>query len=379
MKIKGIAKSIVDKLVTRSNHLSQGRAVGAIGLVNQAGYIDAITEVVDGGVSGLPYRKILSKIATIKGESLLEIMNQLPDNAVLITTNPGKTGLIVDTNGINTLDQPLVSIGVKMGDVAGVGVIYPQEELFELATKSEEIKLKRLTAKTMQEEREVLQENSKTKLEYLEICEELKQVEIEESEVQVNSKVEEEWQVEAVEVNSIEEEFADRLLEKSINVEQGREVAAIGEVKDGHIVQKGDIVVGGMGYVPSRLLASSYTDIAGVSLREAYTKHIPHNVVIVHTHPGGTGVMHMGAAMAGPVTWGRPVVAIGHDKNGEVKGATVIELLEEAMDLVDEYEELGQEFYEAQTPDEEADIRKRRFGIAQEYTDLCKSIEIKSI
>lgn len=379
MKIKGIAKSIVDKLVTRSNHLSQGRAVGAIGLVNQAGYIDAITEVVDGGVSGLPYRKILSKIATIKGESLLEIMNQLPDNAVLITTNPGKTGLIVDTNGINTLDQPLVSIGVKMGDVAGVGVIYPQEELFELATKSEEIKLKRLTAKTMQEEREVLQENSKTKLEYLEICEELKQVEIEESEVQVNSKVEEEWQVEAVEVNSIEEEFADRLLEKSINVEQGREVAAIGEVKDGHIVQKGDIVVGGMGYVPSRLLASSYTDIAGVSLREAYTKHIPHNVVIVHTHPGGTGVMHMGDAMAGPVTWGRPVVAIGHDKNGEVKGATVIELLEEAMDLVDEYEELGQEFYEAQTPDEEADIRKRRFGIAQEYTDLCKSIEIKSI
>ena len=379
MKVKGIAQSIVNKLVTRSNHLSQGRAVGVIGFVNQDGYIDSITEIVDGGVSGLPYREILSKVAQRKGESLLEIMNQLPENAVLITTSPGKTGLITDTNGINTLDQPLVSIGVKMGQVAGVGIIYPQEHLFELTTKSEEIKLKRLTAKTMQEEREVLQENSKTKLEYLEICEELEQVELPEAEVDAVTKPEDEWQVEAIEVNSIAEEFAEKLIEKSISVEQGREVAAIGEVKDGHIVQKGDIVVGGMGYVPSRLLASSYTDIAGISLREAYTKHIPHNVVIVHTHPGGTGVMHMGDAMAGPVTWGRPVVAIGHDKNGEIKGATVIELLEKAMDLVDEYEELGQEFYDAQTPDEEAEIRKRRFGIAQEYTDLCKSIDIKSI
>ena len=95
MRVKGIAESIVNKLVTRSNHLSQGRAVGGLGFINQEGYIDSITELVDGGVSGLPYRKILSKVAKIEGESLLELMNQLPDNTVLITTNPGKTGLIV--------------------------------------------------------------------------------------------------------------------------------------------------------------------------------------------------------------------------------------------------------------------------------------------
>ncbi|MGM0502069.1 MAG: peptidase S7, partial [Bacillota bacterium] len=360
MKVKGIAESIIDKIVDRSNHLSQGRAVGTLGFVNEAGYIDAITELVDGGVSGLPYRQILSKVAKIKGESLLEIMNQLPENAVLITTNPGKTGLIVDTSGINTLNQPLVRIGVKREEVAGVGIIYPQEHLFELTTRSEEIKLKRLVAKTMEEEREVLKESSETKVEYLEICEELEQVDIpEQEELNIKAKPEQDWQIDYVEVNSIEQEFADKLVNKSITVEQGREVAALGEVKDGHIVQLGEIVVGGMGYVPSRLLASSCKDISGISLREAYTGYIPNNVVIVHTHPGGTGVMHMGDAMAGPVTWGRPVVAIGHDKEAEIKGATVIELLEEAMDLVDEYEALGQEFYEAETPDEESGIRKR--------------------
>ena len=378
MKAKGISASIIDKIVKRSNHLSQGRAVGTLGFINEEGYIDSITELVDGGVSGLPYRKILSKVAKIKGESLLEIMNQLPENTVLITTNPGKTGLIVDTSGINTLNLPLVRIGVKMGEVAGVGIIYPQDHLFELTTKSERIKLKRLAAKTMEEEREVLKENSEIKIEYLEICEELEQMDIlEQEKVDYNIKADSKWQISKVEVNSIAQEFADNLIEKSINVEQGREVAALGEIKDGHIVQKGEIVVGGMGYVPSRLLASSYTDISGISLREAYTDHIPHNVVIVHTHPGGTGVMHMGDAMAGPVTWGRPVVAIGHNKNSEIKGATVIELVEEAMDLADEYEELGQEYYQAETPEEESNIRKRRFGIAQEYTDLCKKIEIK--
>jgi hypothetical protein len=377
MRVKGIAESIVNKLVTRSNHLSQGRAVGGLGFINQEGYIDSITELVDGGVSGLPYRKILSKVAKIEGESLLELMNQLPDNTVLITTNPGKTGLIVDTGGINTINQPLVSIGVKMGEIAGVGIIYPQDHLFELTTRSEEIKLKRLAAKTMVEEREVLKEHSQTKVEYLEICEELEEVDIPEVDADVNPKPESEWQIKSVAVDSIAEEFAADLVEKSITVEQGREVAALGKIEDGHIVQLGEIVVGGMGYVPSRLLASSYTDISGMSLREAYSTKIPNNVAIVHTHPGGTGVMHMGDAMAGPVTWGRPVVAIGHDKDGEIKGSTVIELLAEGMDLADEYEELGQEFYQAETPEEEAGIRKRRFGIAQEYTDLCKSIELK--
>lgn len=377
MEVKGIAESIVDKLVNRSNHLSQGRAVGVIGFVNQEGYIDSITEIVDGGVSGLPYREILAKVAKRKGESLLEIINQLPDNAVLITTKPGKTGLILDTNGINTFNQPIVSIGIKMGEVAGVGIIYPEEYLFKLATKSEKIRLNRLTAKTMEEERKVLRENSKTRLEYLEISEELEAVAIEENEPQVETKPEAEWQIEKITIDSIDKEFAERLIDKSISVEQGREVAAIGEIKDGHIEQAGEIVVGGMGYVPSRLLASSYTDISGISLREAYTEKIPNNVVIVHTHPGGTGVMHMGDAMAGPITWGRPVAAIGHDKEGKIKGATVIELLSEAMDLADEYKELGQKFYETETPDEESELRKRKFGIAQEYTDLCKSIEVK--
>ncbi len=49
MKIKGIAKFIIDRLVERSNHLSQGRPAGAIGFLNSEGYIDALTDIVDGG------------------------------------------------------------------------------------------------------------------------------------------------------------------------------------------------------------------------------------------------------------------------------------------------------------------------------------------
>ncbi|MCK8827107.1 peptidase S7 [Natroniella acetigena] len=377
MRIKGIAKFIVDRIVERSNYLSQGRSVGAIGFVNQDGYIDALSEVVNGGISGIPYREMLSKVVEADGKSLLEIINQLPDNAVIITTNPGKTGIIVGTGGVSIFNCPLVRIGVKMGQPAGVGIIYPEPDYFELATESEEIQLERLTAKTMDEEREILRNLFNLRLKYLDISQELEVIEIKEQEVDFEQKEQDEWEVPFIEVNSLSKEFATKLVEKSTTVEQGREVAAFGEVKDGHIVQKGEIVVGGMGYVPSRMLASSYTDITRKSLREVYSTVIPNNVAIVHTHPGGTGVMHMGDAKAGPGTWGRPVVAIGHNKEGEIKGATVIELLSEVAELDQEYERIGQEYYEAETPEEEAKIRKRRFGIAQEYTDLCKSLEIK--
>jgi hypothetical protein len=86
--------------------------------------------------------------------------------------------------------------------------------------------------------------------------------------------------------------------------------------------------------------------------------------------------MHMGDASAGPITWGRPIVAIGHDKNGRIKGATVIMPDEKCMSLADEYEKLGQQFFTANTKEEEADIRNRRFGIAQEYTNLSLEIEL---
>jgi len=377
MTVNGISKQIVDKLVDRSIELSQGRSVGAIGFVNQEGYIDSMSEIVNGGISGLPYRMLLGKVTSIKGKSLLEAINQLPDNAVLITTNPGKTGLIVDTGGINIFNLPVVSLGVKQFEEAGVGIVYPKGEYFDLATKSEQIQIKRLAAKDMDEERDILKESSRLRLNYLDISQELEVLEREESELSITDIPNEEWELERFEVNSIDKEFVQELVDKSIEVEQGREVAAMGIIEDGHVVKKGEIVVGGMGYVPSRMLASSFTDISGISLREAYSETIPENVIIVHTHPGGTGVMHMGDAMAGPGTWGRAIIAIGHDKDGQVKGATVIETQDKVTDLADEYEEVGQKYYEVDTPEEEAKIRKRRFGIAQEYTDLCKPIEIK--
>ncbi len=376
MKIKGIASFIVDKMVEKSNNLSQGRSVGAIGFVNEDGYIDAVSELVDGGISGIPHRLMLSKVVQTEGESLLECLNQLPDNAVVMTTNPGKTGIIVKTSGINVFDCPIVNIGVKMGQAAGVGIISPKADYFELTTESEKIQLERLTADTMDEEREVLRKTAHQKLKYLEICEELETVELEPRQEQP-AVSEEAWQIPYIEVESLDYEFAAKLVDKSLEVERGREVAALGKIEDGHIVQCSDLVVGGMGYVPSRLLASGYTDISGKSLRKVYSSIIPNNVAIVHTHPGGTGVMHRGDAMAGPGTWGRPVVAIGHDKHGTIQGVTTIELRPEVAELADEGEELGQEFYEATTPEEEAKIRKRRFGINQEYTDLCKSIAME--
>ncbi|MBM7623550.1 peptidase S7 [Sporohalobacter salinus] len=376
MPVKGLAKNIVDRLVNRSIELSQGRPAGALGLINQDGYIDAISEIVDGGISGLPYRQLLSKAVTTKGRSLIEIVNQLPDNAVLISTNPGKTGLITSVGGINILDLPVVNIGVKELSSAGVGILYPKSEYFDLATESEKIELKKLVAKDMDEEREILKEASKLKLNFLDISEELEVVDIEERKFSFITKSISEWELPRLEVNSIDEDFVAELVDKSTSIEQGREVAAMGVIEDGNVVKSGDLVVGGMGYIPSRLLASGYTDLSGISLRQAYNEEVPHNSVIVHTHPGGTGVMHRGDAMAGPGMWGRPVIAIGHDKTGTVKGATVIEVQNEVTDLAEENEKVSQEYYEAETPEEEAKIRKRRFSIVQEYTDLCKPIEI---
>ncbi len=376
MELKGISVAIVDKLVEKSNFLSQGREAGAIGFVNQDGYIDAITEIVGAGISGLPYRKLLSKVVDTDGYSLLELINQLPDNIVLITTKPGKTGIILGTGGLDIFNCPIVAIGVKQEQEAGVGYIIPKEEDFRLASKSELIRLERLTATTMDEERDLIRKSVNLDLKYLDICQELKQVDIPASKVD-EIEVETAWEIPDFKVESIDRTLAQELVDKSISVEQGREVAMIALIEDGHVIKKGEIVVGGMGYVPSRMLASSYTDISGISLKEAYSELIPNNIAIVHTHPGGTGVMHRGDAMAGPGTWGRPIIAIGHDKDGEIKGATVIEVLPEVANLADEYEKVSQKYYEAETPTEEAEIRKRRFGISQEYTDLCKAIEIR--
>lgn len=374
MKIKGIARGIVDRLVERSNELGQGRGAGAFGLVDGEGYITACSEIMDGGISGLPFRQLLAKLVEMEGRSILEGINQLPENVVVISTDPGKTGVIVSTGAINLFDTPIVNIGIKDEKLVGIGVLYPQEHLFDLSTRSEEVQLDILTAVSMEEERQLMKASAELRLEYLDISEEIQPVDRPESAFTMPQK---HWELKQLHVKSIDKQFAEALVSKSANIEQGREVAAMGLIDDnGHVSQSGDIVIGGMGYVPSRLLASSFADIRGKSLRKVYTEDIPNNAIIVHTHPGGTGVMHMGDAMAGPGTWGRPIIAIGHDRHGEIRGATVIELDPRVAELADEYEEVGQQFFLAATPTEEAEIRKKRFAIAQEYTDLCIPIEI---
>lgn len=373
MKIQGIAQSIVDRLVNRSNELGQGRGVGAIGVIDDEGYITACSEGVDGGISGIPYRQLLDQFVDFKGQSMLEGINQLPDNVVLINTSPGSTGLIASTGAINMFEVPMIRVGIKGNELAGVGVIYPQEELFDLATRSEQVKIEILGAKDMNEERELARASAELKLKYLDICDELQLVDKEETDFSIETK---DYEIEHFEVNSIDKDFVDALVAQSSTIEQGREVAAMGHIdENGRVVQKGEVVIGGMGYVPGRMLASSYTDISGKSLRRVYTEDIPDNAIVVHTHPGGTGVMHMGDAMAGPGTWGRSIIAIGHDQD-EIKGATVIEPEHAVTELADEYEEVGQKFYLANTPEEETIIRKKRFQIVQQYTDLCKPIEI---
>ena len=378
MEIKGIAEGIVDKLVLRSNQLGEGRSVGTIGFIDDEGYIASCSKIIDGGLSGLPYRMLLSEIAGERDCSLLEMINSLPENSVMISTDPGQTGIIVNTGGINIFNHPVIKVGVKNGEAVGVGVLYPDQENFNLASESEKAQLDSLGAFTMEDERKALKKSTEIRLKYLRISGELPIVSLDKDEYEIEIEDAPKWEIPQKEIKSIDQEFAQKLVEKSISIEQGREVAAFGIIDDeGHVTQASELVVGGMGYIPPRLLASSYENICDISLREAYTNVIPFNTVIVHTHPGGTGVMHMSDAMAGPGMWGRPIMAIGHNKKGEIKGASVIELTEELCKLADENEGLEQKFFKVETPEEEQKIRKRRYKIAQEFTELCKQVELK--
>lgn len=379
MEIRGIANYIVDELVQRTKELSQGRNASCFGLVNRDGIIDRTTEISNGGISGMPLRQQLNNITNMTGRCLLEGLEQLPDNIVLITTRPGHTGLITDTSGVDFFNIPLVAIGLKHEHMAGVGLIYPKPEYFDLATEMEQIDLRILAAETMEEEKEIIRRSTEMSLRFLELSQVIQAVETpKQPRLTREDFKRNEWKLPRLGINSISEELAKKLVDKSMEVGQGREVAMMARIdQNGHVLPEGEIVVGGIGYVPSRLLASSCVDIKGKSLRQIYAREVPENAVIVHTHPGGTGVMHIGDANAGPGTWGRPIIAIGHDSDGQVRGATVIEAVEKIFTLAEEDEGLGQMFFEAKTPNEEVEIRNRKFGVAQEYTNLCKPIEIK--
>jgi len=254
--------------------------------------------------------------------------------------------------------------------------VYPKPEYFDLSTKSEEMNIATLATSTMDEEKDVLRTNHELSLKYLEVSEELPQIKIDLKNVNGEKKGEI-WILRKLSVKSIDKNLAAAMVNESIKIGQGREVAAIGIIdENGHVTGKGKIIAGGIGYVPSRLLASSYTDISGKSLRVIYSNDIPDNAIIIHTHPGGTGVMHIGDANAGPGTWGRPIIAIGHDKDGNIRGATVIEKANRIFELTDEDESLNNKFFDAETTQEESEIRNRKFAIAQEFTDLCKPIEL---
>ncbi|MFZ3170476.1 MAG: hypothetical protein WA118_00585 [Carboxydocellales bacterium] len=375
MQVKGICRSIVDKLKERTVSLSQGRNAGCIGLINPEQVVDRVTTLVNGGISGLPLRQLLDKVVPMQGSPIIIGVDALPENAVLITTRPGKSGLITDVSGVDFFNIPIISIGMKMGEVAGVGILYPDSRLFDLGTESEAVDLDILAAQSMEEEKDILRKSTELSLEFLDISQPLEVVDIPEQpwEYKGNGQL----SIPRLEVQAIGSELAEELVAKSMEVGQGREVAMLAKINNqGKVQPFGKIVAGGMGYVPSRILASSANDIKGKSLREVYSSHVPMEAVIVHTHPGGTGVMHIGDASAGPGTWGRPIIAIGHDRDGKVRGATVVEVSDKLFSLADEDERLGLEFFDANTPEEESALRNRKFGIAQEYTSLCKPIEI---
>lgn len=377
MVVKGIARFIVDQLVQKTNKLGEGRGVGCFGFVNGEGMISSISPVVAGGVNGLPLRMLLSKLTPVKGRCTLEGLQSLPDNIVLILTRPGRTGLITDVGGIDFFNIPIVAIGVKEMRAVGVGVIHPETRHFDLATENEKLDLDTLKAMSIDEERDVLRRSNELGLQFLELSTELPVVDIPEAEPPENTHVRE-WRLPRFEVKSLDKSLAKELVARSIEVGQGREVAAIGEAdKEGRVMPAGKVVAGGMGYVPSRLLASSVVKVDGKPLREIYAGMVSPRAVVVHTHPGGSGVMHIGDAQAVPATWGRPIIAIGHDKDGTINGATVISVTDPLFDLADEDEVLSQQFFEAKTPEAEAEVRNRKFGIAQEYTNLCKQIEIQ--
>ncbi len=368
----------MDALVLRTVELGQGRGSGVLGFCDEDGYITTASQIIDGGLKGVPLRKLLISIAGAEKLSLLELVEALPDNAVLISTRPGKTGLSTDVGSISFFNLPLITIGVKGQESAGVGIIYPEPRFFDLATKSEKLRLKTLEAKTMDEEREILRESFNLDLQYLEVSSELSVVDMPFTTIEEYGKKRKGVRFPRLPVTSLDEHFANKMVAKSLAVGQGREVAAIGRIdSNGHVTLVGKIVAGGIGYVPSRLLASSAVDVASKSLREIYGRLMPENICIVHTHPGGSGVMHIGDAGAGPGAWGRPIIAIGHDKDGRIRGATVLEPSDKMFELFIEDEDLSYRFFEAETTQEESEIRNRQFGVAQEFTNLCKEIVLK--
>ncbi|HHU32264.1 MAG TPA: peptidase S7 [Clostridia bacterium] len=376
-RVNGIARFIVDKLVKRTSELSQGRNAGCFGFIDEKGYITSISEIVDGGLNGIPLRILLGKLVEIKHNSILEGINQLPPNVVFITTRPGKTGLITDVSGVDFFNLPIVSIGVKNFANTGVAIIYPESEFFNLATKVEKLNLDTLSTTTMEEEKEILRQSNELGFRFLDVGHELKIADLPEGSAAKVKKTKNGWRLPRNQIKVLDKEFAEVLVAKSMELGQGREVAALGIVDNkGVVSSQGKIVCGGIGFVPSRLLASSMVDITDKSLQTIYSDYVPKNAVIVHTHPGGTGVMHVGDAHAGPGTWGRPIIAIGHDKEGQIRGATVIEVTDKLFDLADEDEMLSSKYFETKTPEEEAEIRNRKLGIAQDYTSLCKPIEI---
>lgn len=376
MNVKGIAKPLVNALVDRTLHLSQGRNAGCIGFLDEEGIVATHTEIVDGGLSGIPLRILLSKMTSMEGKSLIEGLSALSERSVIIMTRPGKTGLITDVSGVDFFNMPIINIGVKNDGLAGIGLITPKEEHFDLATESEQINLATLGSLTMEDEKDVLRQGNLLSLKYLDVSRELEAVE-KEARLVVNPKSMVRLSYPRLSIDVLDKTLAEHLVSKSKEVGQGREVATIAVVEDGKVSSAGRIVKGGMGYVPSRLLASSAVDISAKSLMQIYSELIPENGVIVHTHPGGTGVMHIGDANAGPGTWGRAIIAIGHDAVGEIRGATAIEVSDKIYQLADEDERLNQEFFNAETPEMESTIRNRKFGVAQEYTDLCKPIQIQ--
>jgi len=172
-EVKGIAEEIVNRLVERSNQLGEGRSVGTIAYLDKDGYISSYNKIINGGLSGLPYRLLLSEVSEKKCCSLLEMINQLPENAVIISTDPGESGIIVNTGGINIFNLPVIKVGVKNGSAVGVGILYPEKKNFNLATKSEKAQLDSLTAMSMEAEREALKISTQIKLKYLHISGEL--------------------------------------------------------------------------------------------------------------------------------------------------------------------------------------------------------------
>lgn len=378
MKIHGICRTIVEELKNRTVELSQGRAAGCIGFVDENRNISSIARIVDGGVTGLPLRQILGTVAPVDGLCLLEAVKNLPSNAVFISTQPGHSGLITEIGTVDMLHIPMVNIGVKHDEICGVGISYPEQQYFDLATETEAIELETLRAKTIDEEKAIIRRSMQLNLKYLDVGHELAIIDISASRANEIADTGEKWRLPRTKIKSIDTNLAKRLVEASLKAEQGVEVATLGQVDAaGCVSGNAQIVIGGMGAVPPRLLVSSMCATDGKSLYEIWLNEIPHNAVIIHTHPGGTGVMHAGDASAGPCTWGRPIIAIGHDKNGDIQGATVIELNEALIKLGDKSEELDTAFFAAKTAQEETKIRNLMFGVSQEYTNLCKPIEIQ--